>query len=107
VQPAVYDITIYQRATFRRQVNLPLSLIGHTVTAQVWDEKRRSKIFDFDIEWINRGNGTFYLVADFDKTTRMKKDGEWDLMVSYPNGDRFYWVEGKAIFDPGYTDPDD
>lgn len=107
VRPAVYNITIPQRATFRQYFDLPIDCTGHSIASQVWDEKRRNKVIEFDIEWDDQAQGKFYLVADHTKTVNMKKDGEWDLMVIYANGERDYWVEGQAILDPGYTDPDD
>lgn len=76
------------------------------MAAQVWKEKRRSLLFEFTVEWINRSLGKFYLVASYADTTKMVKNGVWDLMVVYPNGERFYWIEGNAIIDPGVTDPD-
>jgi hypothetical protein len=107
VQPAVLDITIRQRATFRQHFNLPIDMTGYEVAAQVWSEKRRGKIIEFDIEWTDQANGEFDLVASYTQTEKFTKDGEWDLMLIYPNNERHYWIEGKAIFDPGYTDPDD
>lgn len=107
MQPAKYNIRIPQRATFRQFFNLPINCTGHTIVAQVWSEKRRSKIIEFDVEWTNQAQGEFYLVADHIQTEKMKKDGEWDLMVIYPNTERDYWLEGQAIVDFGYTDPED
>ena len=62
--------------------------------------------FEFTVEWINQGIGSFYLVADFEDTTNMKKNGIWDLMVIQPNNERYYWLEGIAVLDLGVTDPD-
>jgi hypothetical protein len=107
MRPATLDITIHQRATYRQLFNMPISLTGHTVVAQIWDEKRRNKIIEFDVEWVNQAAGEFYLVADFLSTEKMTKDSQWDLMIVYANGEREYWIEGTALFDPGYTDPDD
>lgn len=107
MRPASYDITIPQRATFRQHFVLPFNCNGHTVVAQVWSEKRRSKIIEFTVEWTNRAGGEFDLVAGYDQTSKMTKDGEWDLMLLYPNQERYYWIEGRAILDPGYTDPGD
>lgn len=107
MRPATYDIVIRQRATFRQQFNLPINMIGHDVAAQVWSEKRRSKIIEFDVVWLDRAAGEFELVASHLQTEKMAKDAEWDLMIIFGGGDRQYWIEGKAIFDPGYTDPDD
>jgi hypothetical protein len=106
LDPAQLSITIHQRATFRQQFTLPFDCTGHTVIAQVWKEKRRSLLFQFTVEWVDQSEGSFYLVADYEDTTKMTKDGVWDLMVVYPNTERFYWVEGAAVIDFGISDPD-
>ena len=105
--PGRYDITIYQRATFRRQITLPVNLTGHDVYAQIWDAKRRNKIIDFEINMIDEAQGIFELVLDWDETTPLKKSFQWDLMVVYNNGDRDYWLEGNVTVDPGLTAPED
>lgn len=106
MEPATLSITIHQRATFRRFFKLPFDCTGHQVVAQVWSDKRRRKIIDFDVEWSDQAEGEFFLVADFEQTTLMTKDGQWDLMVIYPNEERQYWIEGAAILDPGTSEPE-
>lgn len=73
MQPAVLDITIRQRATFRQHFNMPLNLMGHTVVAQVWSEKRRSKIIEFSVEWTDRAAGEFDLVASYTQTEKWQR----------------------------------
>ena len=105
MKPARYDITVYQRATFRRRFTLPFDCTGYTVEAQIWSNRRVTKIVQFDVEWVDQEEGIFELVADFTQTSTTIKNGKWDLMVIYPNQDRNYWVEGDVIVDPGYTEP--
>lgn len=102
--PGRYDITIYQRATFELQVNLPINLTGHQVVAQVWDDKRRSKYADFNVTITNAVNGEFTLTISSNVTKNLTRQGEWDLMVVYANGTKQYWLEGDVKIDPGYTD---
>lgn len=104
MQPGRYDITIYQRATFELQITLPINLTGHTVIAQIWDEKRRRKYADFDITYVNRAGGIVSIGLDSDITKDLSKPGEWDLMVVYNNTEKQYWLEGNVSIDPGYTD---
>ena len=106
MNPASLDITIHQRATFRQAFTLPFNCTGYTIVAQVWSEKRRALLFEFTVQWINQALGSFYLVANYQDTTNMKKNGIWDLMVIQPNNERYYWIEGTAILDLGVTDPD-
>jgi hypothetical protein len=105
MEPARLDITIHQRATFRKEFTLPFDCTGHTILAQVWAERRRSLLFEFTTEWIDQELGNFYLVANYADTTQMKKDGIWDLMVIQPDEERYYWLEGIAKLDPGITEP--
>lgn len=106
--PGRYDITIYQRATFERQITLGINLTGHTVYAQIWDSlKRRKKIADFEITVTNAVTGQFMMVLDWQDTTPLKKGAVWDLMVQYGDGTRDYWLEGSVSIDPGLTAPED
>jgi len=104
--PGRYDITIYQRATFELEVTLPFNLTGHQVLAQVWDDKRRRKYADFTITVLSTSNqaSTVKLTIPANITKLITKQGEWDLMVIYPNTSKQYWLEGDVKIDPGYTD---
>ena len=107
VVPARHDITIYQRATFKRRITLPLDLTGHQVFAQIWDAKRRNKIADLEIDIIDEEGGEFDIILDWEKTTLLKKAASWDLMVVYADQTRDYWIEGLVTVDPGLTAPED
>lgn len=102
--PARYDITIYQRATFRASFKLPFNATGYTVVAQVWSPRRVAKLLDFTVNWTNQTLGEFTLYADRTATRAVTQSGEWDLLVIEPGGDAFYWLEGTATLDPGQTD---
>lgn len=109
IRPGRHDITIPQRATFREPLRLkadgaPLDLTGYEAVAQVWDRKRTTKLAELSIEWVDRSDGRLDLVLGHQLTRTFDKDGEWDLLLIQPNGDRFYWLEGKAYRDPGYSE---
>lgn len=104
MKPARYDITIYQRATFRERFKLPINLTGYTVIAQVWSPRRLQKLLDFTVTWVNRAQGEFDLYAAASATRNVTQTGEWDLLVVEPDGDQFYWLEGTATLDPGQSD---
>lgn len=106
--PGTYNLTIYQRATFERQITLPIDLTGHQVYAQIWDSlKRRRKIADFQINITDQVGGEFMMTLDWEDTTLLKKPAYWDLMVEYGDGTRDYWLEGAITVDPGLTAPED
>lgn len=104
--PGRYDITIYQRATFTLDVTLPLNLTGHQVLAQIWDDRRRRKYVDFSVSILSTAaqSSTIRLTIASNTTRLITKQGEWDLMVIYPNNTKQYWLEGDVKVDPGYTD---
>jgi hypothetical protein len=107
VVPGRYDITIYQRATFTKDVILPIDITGHEVFAQIWDEKRRNKVADFEVTVIDAVDGHIRLTIDWQDTTPLKKPAFWDLMVVYNDDTRDYWLEGAVTIDPGLTAKED
>ncbi len=110
MKPAPYNLTIYQRATFRQRLRLlvnsgqPALALGYSVAAQFWDDKRRTLFAAFDVEIVDLATSTIELVIPFEVTRQLRKGGKWDLLVTTPYGDRQYWVEGNVTVDPGYTD---
>jgi hypothetical protein len=113
IRPATYDLMIPQRATFEQEFTLPFDCNGKTVLAQVYSARRAEMLLEFETVWIDRAEivipegykGRFKLRADWDETAVVVKDGEWDLLViDDATGDRFYYLEGKAILDPGITE---
>lgn len=114
IKPARYDITIPQRATFRKRLQLktgpkearkPHNATGYQLVAQVWDRRRLTKYADLTVVWIDQATGLFELVLQHPGTTAVVKDGEWDLLVIEPGGDRYFWMEGNAYRDQGLSAP--
>jgi len=114
IRPRRYDITIPQRATFRKRLRLtagpkgarqPLNATGYQLVAQVWSRRRLTKYADLTVQWIDQATGLFELVLQYPGTTAVLKDGEWDLLVIQPDGDRYYWLEGIAYLDTGMSAP--
>lgn len=110
IRPARLDITIPQRATFRKRLRLkaggaPLNATGYQLVAQVWARRRLTKYADLTVQWIDQATGLFELVLQYPATAAVVKDGEWDLLVIQPDGDRYYWLEGMAYLDTGMSAP--
>lgn len=110
IRPARRDILIPQRGTLRMRMRLkasgaPLDATGYQLVAQVWDRRRTQKLAEFTPTWISQPTGLFELLMQWPATTPIVKDGEWDLMVIEPSGDRYFWLEGRAIVDLGYSSP--
>lgn len=110
IRPARYDITIPQRATFRKRMRLKangaaVNATGYQLVAQVWDRRRLTKYADLTVVWIDQATGLFELVLQYPGTTAVVKDGCWDLLVIQPDGDRYFWLEGNAYLDQGLSAP--
>lgn len=112
VDPPTYDLVIPQRATFEQVFTLPFDCTGKTVLAQVWNARHSVMLLEFETIWIDRAEvsgaetkGRFKLRAQWDETALVTKDGLWDLLViDDSSGDRYYYLEGKALVDTGQTE---
>lgn len=103
--PGTWNIEIPRRATFRQRFQLPFDCTGHELYAQVWTTVRRTrKLLTFSIEWIDQATGEFDLVGESSDTQKVTRDGYWDLLVVYPNGESDYWLRGAATVEAGYTE---
>lgn len=110
IQPGSYDITIQQGATFSQSFQFkdangdPLDMTGYSITAEVWEEEKRSKYADFTVAWITQNEGEFLISLTADQTHTIPQSGYWDILVSNPGGTSDYWVRGQAILETGYTE---
>lgn len=111
ILPGRYDLTVPQRATLREGPfqlladDVPVDLTDHDLVAQIYsDSKRTTKLLDLTIQWDDRAEGSFYITASHELTATMLRPGYWDLLVIEPSGDRFYWLEGRALLDRGLSE---
>lgn len=110
ISPATYSLRVPQRATLEEPMVLkaggqPVNLTGYTVLASIWrDEKRRQKLADLTVVYVNRAQGSIKLRLDRAITRTITRSGFWDLLVIEPGGDADYWLEGPAPLDVGLTD---
>ena len=108
-QPGDYGITIHQGATFELCVTyqdsegVPVNMSGYTVDAQLWNRTGTEKIADFDTPWDVQVSGAFKLRLSAAVTSGVTEEGQYDVMITEPGGDKFYLLEGTAYFDPGLT----
>lgn len=110
IRPATYTLHIPQRATLEEFITLkaagtPVVLTGFTVLAQIWeDERRRVKLADLTVTYIDRALGKIKLSLSRAQTRLIDRPGYWDLLVIEPSGAADYWLEGPAMLDGGLTD---
>lgn len=110
VRPGYYALRVPQRATLEESITLkaggePVDLTGYTILAQIWkDEKRRTKIADLTVVYVDRLLGKVKIRLSRDETRLITQGGYWDLLVIEPSGDADYWLEGPVNLDIGLTD---
>lgn len=109
--PGVYKLIIPQRATLEEgPIWLPFDGTGVQFYASVWtSDKRATKLFDLEVivdaavivgddpENPLSEECKIRLRADWDVTRAVTKNGYWDLLAVWPNGDRQYCLEGLAV----------
>lgn len=109
VTPGKYDITIHQGATFelplqyKDSTGAPVNMSGYTVAAQLWNRTGTTKFSNFDFSWTAQASGLFKLRLSNAVTSGITEQGQYDVLVTEPGGDKFYLLEGTAFIDLGLT----
>jgi hypothetical protein len=109
VEPARYDITIHQGATFELNLQLkdgtgaPLVMSGYTVAGKVFDRLGASLFANFVQSWTAQASGQFKLAIPASGTAAISGDGQYDVLVTEPAGRKYYILEGAAFLNPGLT----
>lgn len=118
-QPANYTLVIPQRASLREKFRFPYDGRNAEIYAAVWDsDKKRKKFLPLGVEWINRYEewdpndqtkvrSTVVLSASWEATKLVTKNGYWDLLWVWPDGLRFYPLDGTAIVNRNATEEGD
>jgi hypothetical protein len=107
--PASYDITIYQGATFELELeyadenNTPVNMSGYTVSGQLWNRLGTSRLASFTTQWTVQASGMFKLTLPASTTSGITEQGRYDILVTEPSGDKFYLLEGSALWNPGLS----
>ncbi len=109
VTPGKYDITIHQGATFdlpvqyKDSTGTPVNMSGYTVAAQLWNRVGTAKLSDFDFAWTAQASGSFKLRLSSSVTSGITEQGQYDVLVTEPGGDKYYLLQGNAFIDLGLT----
>jgi hypothetical protein len=109
VDPARYDITIHQGATFELNLQLkdstgaPLVMSGYTVAGKVFDRLGQTLLANFTHEWTDEALGQFKLSIAASGTAAISEDGQYDVLIAEPAGKKYYILEGAAFLNPGLT----
>ena len=92
------------RLTFKDSSGSAINLTGYTVAAQVYDESRSTKYADWTVAYTNRSGGIVDIsLSDTDTATFSPSILFYDVLLTEPSGDKFYYLEGKLFISEGYT----
>lgn len=109
VEPAQYDITIYQGATFdllvqyKDNTGTPVNMSGYTVTAKLFNRKGTAKLADFTSSFVTQASGLFRIKIAASVTSGITEQGQYDVLLTDPDGDKFYILEGAAFWEQGFS----
>lgn len=109
MEPAKYDITVHQGATFelalqyKDSTGTPVNMSGYTVSGQVWDRLGTTKFADFTHEWIEQASGSFRMKLPASSTSGLTQQGQYDILVTEAGGNKYYLLQGAAFIDLGLT----
>lgn len=109
VDPAVYNITIYQGATFELNLQYrdgngePVNMSGCTIAAQLWNRTATAKFADFTPSWTAQESGIFKLTLASTVTSRLIEQGQYDVLVTNASNEKYYLLQGLATVDQGLS----
>lgn len=109
LNPARYDITIHQGATFelllqyKDSAGVPVNMSGYTASGTLWNKTGTTKLAIFDTPWTVQASGSLKLRLPYTTTSGITENGQYDLLITQPNGDKFYLLEGTAFWNPGLS----
>ena len=108
VDPARYDITIHQGATFDLPLQymasgVPVNMTGYSIEAELWNKTGTVKLSDFSVPWVAQASGMFKLRLASTVTSGITEQGQYDVLVTEPSGDKYYLLQGTAFWDGGLT----
>lgn len=110
IQPGLHNIVIQQGADWEKSFQLfdsdgvAVNLTGSTVEAEIWTDRKTSKLADFTVTITNAALGQFKLNLTDAITSTLPESGYYDIKVTDVYGFSNYWVRGKAVVQIGYTE---
>ena len=109
IDPAKYDITIHQGATFELDLQLkdgtgsPVVMSGYTVAGKVYNRLGNTLLTNLVHTWTSQASGMFKMSIAASGTAVMSGDAQYDILVTEPTGTKYYLLEGAAFVNPGLT----
>jgi hypothetical protein len=109
IEPGNYDITIHQGATFKLDLQYKdgdgdsVDMTGYTVASKLYDRLGDDLLASFVHSWIVQESGSFRLSLSSSTTSGITEDGQYDVLITEPGGDKYYILQGQAFLDRGLT----
>ena len=109
VEPANYDITIYQGATFdllvqyKDKSGTPVNMSGYAVTAKLFNRQGTAKLADFTSSFVTQASGLFRIKIAASVTSGITEQGQYDVLLTDPSDDKFYILQGAAFWEQGFS----
>ena len=108
--PGIKNFDIVKRSdfpiklTFKDGSGNTISLNSYTVAAQVWDVDRKVKFADWAVTYTNRTGGVIDIkLTDTTTAAFTPNELKYDVLLTEPDGDKFYYLEGTLYISEGYT----
>jgi hypothetical protein len=109
IEPGKYDITIHQGATFelplqyKDSTGAPVNMSGYTASGTLWNRTGTAKLAAFDLPWTAQASGMFKMRLEASVTSGLSEQGQYDILITEPSGDKFYLLEGNVFLNLGLT----
>lgn len=109
IEPGRYDITLHQGATFELPVQYkdstgtPVNMSGYTASGTLYNRTGTTKLASFELPWTVQASGMFKMRLPAAVTSGITEQGQYDILLTEPSGDKFYLLEGTVFWNPGLT----
>lgn len=109
IQPGRYDITLQQGATFEMTVQykdsngVPVDMTGYSVVSKIYNRLGTEQVAEFSTPWQVQESGIFKMRLSSAVTSGITQQGQYDVLVTDPLGDKFYILEGALFVSIGLS----
>tara|TARA_X000000950_G_scaffold263793_1_gene336384 strand:- start:378 stop:716 length:339 start_codon:yes stop_codon:yes gene_type:complete len=109
IEPGTYDIRIRSGATFSLDLHFKdsegngVDMTGYAVAGQIADRLNTTNLATFDTTFIDRDIGKFRMKVSSTETAGLTSEGQYDILITEPSGDKYYLLKGRVFVDIGVT----
>jgi hypothetical protein len=109
VDPATFDITIHQGATFsldlqyKDSAGTGVNMSGYDITSKIISRTGGTDIATFTTTFTDQAVGKFNMKLTAATTQGITSEGLYDVLITEPGGDKFYLLQGRTKLDTGIS----